>query len=252
MTDPDSRLGFECPWAGDLFFGDTANVFRGSYNGAQKFGTDAPLRRAYFLPGNPNAVAREIQIVQFFRPGEKSGIAAFAHIGNDFGSDGMGFLIALRTAREQPLLDSRCEPENAHHSTILFKGYSTIPCALAAFSFGRICRTTASSMMVFIATQSGSLKVEIVGFLSAGRTPRTACRSSRWTFKSKPTLLAAAMAPCSIRIRLSAFSRFQESADAARFMMNTISECITRMKKWYVGRGTRGTVIRAATRAGGE
>src|SRR3989475_12644656 len=135
----------------------------------------------------------------------------------------MRFLIPLCAAREQPLFDSRCELEDAHHSTILFRGYSTIPWALAAFSLGRIWRTTASSMMVLTATQFGSLKAEIVGFFSAGRTARTVGRSSRWTLRSKPTLLAAAIAPCSIRIRFSAFSRFQDSAVAVRVMMNTVA-----------------------------
>src|SRR6266851_8338222 len=127
LADPDSRLGFERPRARDLFFGHDANIFRSSFNSAQKFGTDAPFRGAYFLPGYPNAVAREIQIVQFFRPGEKGGIAAFAHIGDDFGSDGMRFLITPCAAREQPLLDSRHELENAHQSTILFRGIRRSP-----------------------------------------------------------------------------------------------------------------------------
>src|SRR5216684_7123668 len=114
LADPDSRFGLECPRARKLFFGYAANIFRSSLHSAQKFGTDAPLRGAYFLLGNPNTVAREIRMVQFFRPGEKGGVTAFAHIGDDFGSDRMRFLIALSAAREQPLLDSRRELEDAH------------------------------------------------------------------------------------------------------------------------------------------
>src|SRR5437016_8682211 len=115
---------------------------------------------------------------------------------DDFRRDPLCFRVMLLTGAQKFLFDRWRKPQDAHHSTILFKGYSTIPWALAALSFGKICRTTASSMMVFTATQSGSLKAETVGFLSAGRTPRTACRSSRWTFGALPTLLAAAIAPC--------------------------------------------------------
>jgi len=57
----------------------------------------------------------------------------------------VSFIIALSAAREEPPFGSRSELDDAHQSTILFNGYSTIPCALAALSFGRICRTTASS-----------------------------------------------------------------------------------------------------------
>src|SRR5882724_546915 len=167
-------------------------------------------------------------MVEFFCPGKERGIAAFANVGDNLGGHGLGFSILPGTAGMQPLFDSRREFDDAHQSTILFKGYSTIPWALAAFSFGKICRTTASSTIVLIATQLGSLNAEIVGFLSAGRTPRTACKSSRWTLRSRPTLLAAAIAPCNIRIKFSAFSRFQASAAAAvRFMINTVADSST-------------------------
>src|SRR5260370_801216 len=74
-------------------------------------------------------------------------------------------------------------------------------------------------MMVLTATQSGSLKAEIVGFLRAGRTPRTAGRSSRWTLRSRPTLLAAAIAPCSMRIKFSADSWKREKAENLILML---------------------------------
>src|SRR5260370_6079843 len=193
------------------------------------------FRGANFLLGNPNALAREIQVVQFYRPGKECSITAFPDVGNNLGGHGLGFVILLGTASKQPLFNSRCEVDDAHHNTILFRGYSTIPWALAVFSFGKICRTTASSMMVLTATQSGSLRAEIVGFFSAGRTARTAGRSSRWTLRSSPTLLAAAIAPCSMRIKFSAFSRFQEPAAEARFMINTVadSSTLSRMRRRF-------------------
>src|SRR5712671_8196184 len=98
------------------------------------------------------------------------------------------------TRSEQLFFDARSELDYAHQRMILFKGYSTIPCALAALSFGRSWRTTASSMMVLTATQSGSLRVEIVGFFKAGKASMTPAKCSRRTFSIKPTLLAAAMA----------------------------------------------------------
>jgi len=87
-------------------------------------------------------------MVEFFCPGKERGISAFANVGDNLGGHGLGFSILPGTARMQPLFDSRREFDDAHQSTILFKGYSTIPWALAAFSFGKICRTTASSTMV--------------------------------------------------------------------------------------------------------
>src|SRR6202795_2087870 len=182
---------------------------------------------ANFVPGDPQTFAVEIDAVEFLHPSRQCRVSAPANIADNLRRDAFSFCVMLLPRTKNFLLDRRRKSHDAHHSTILFKGYSTIPWALAAFSFGRICRTTASSTMVLIATQSGSLKAEIVGFFNAGRTPRTACRSSRWTFRSRPTLLAAAIAPCSIRIRFSAFSRFQESAAAARFMMNTVADYST-------------------------
>ena len=55
--------------------------------------------------------------------------------------------------------------------TILFSGYSTIPCAPACFKRGMISRTVVSSRIVFTASHSSSLRCEMVGRLSAGRTP---------------------------------------------------------------------------------
>src|SRR2546430_13221488 len=54
---------------------------------------------------------------------------------------------SLCAAREQPLFSLRCELQDSHHSTILFKGYSTIPSDLAAFSFGKIWRDRKSTRL---------------------------------------------------------------------------------------------------------
>ena len=74
-----------------------------------------------------------------------------------------------------------------HYSTTLFSGYSTIPSALAALSWGMIFHAVVSSIIVFTATHSPSLKVEIVGFCSAGSTANTPAKSPLRTFNIKPT-----------------------------------------------------------------
>ncbi len=53
--------------------------------------------------------------------------------------------------------------DDSHQSTILLRGYSTIPEAFAFLSFGISSRTVCSSMIVFTATQPSSLNGEIVG-----------------------------------------------------------------------------------------
>ena len=131
------------------------------------------------MAGNPDAFAREARAVQFLRPVEKSGVASAANIGHDARSDAFRRGIAPAVRAKQILRNFPIESDDTHHSTILFKGYSTIPCALAAFSFGKICRTTASSMIVFTATHSGSLSGDIVGFFNAGSTSSTPGKSSR-------------------------------------------------------------------------
>ena len=77
-----------------------------------------------------------------------------------------GSIARLRAA------DVRCavslEDKDAHHRTILLSGYSTMPCARAAFSRGISSRTVRSSMIVFTATQSSSLSGDTVGRCSAG------------------------------------------------------------------------------------
>src|ERR1700730_10778922 len=150
-----------------------------------------------------------------------------SNIRNDARRDLLSFQITLLALLQQSALKACREFHDFHHSTILFKGYSTIPCAFADLSFGRICRTTASSIMVFTATQSGLLNVEIVGFFRAGSTLNTASRCSRFTFSISPTLLLASIAPLSIRTRSSAFSRFHPWAAASRFMMKTVADSST-------------------------
>src|SRR5262249_38076148 len=59
-------------------------------------------------------------------------------------------------------------------SMILLSGYSTMPRAPAALSFGTSVRTTLSSRIVLTATHSGFDSDDTVGFCSAGRIARIA------------------------------------------------------------------------------
>ena len=78
--------------------------------------------------------------------------------------------------------------------TILLRGYSTMPWARAAFSFGIRSRTVRSSMIVFTATHSSSLKAEMVGRCKAGSRARTSERSERCTLSIRPTRPCASIA----------------------------------------------------------
>ena len=62
--------------------------------------------------------------------------------------------------------------KNPHYITTLFSGYSTMPCALASFSRGITSQAGDSSITVFTASHSGSLRVEIVGRFQARAAPR--------------------------------------------------------------------------------
>src|SRR5712692_3062123 len=131
----------------------------------------------------------ERDAVQPSRPSEHGRIPATPDVSEDSGGDALGLEVAPPAAGEESLGGGIGQSEDAHHSTILFSGYSTIPCACAAFSRGIICRTISSSTIVFTATHAGSLSSEIVGFLSAGRTASTPARCSRRTLSMSPTLL---------------------------------------------------------------
>ncbi len=53
---------------------------------------------------------------------------------------------------------SRAARDDPHHSTTLFSGYSTMPCAFASFSRGITSQAAPSSITVFTASHSSSLR----------------------------------------------------------------------------------------------
>ena len=90
-----------------------------------------------------------------------------------------------------------------------------MPVAPASFSAGTMRRTEASSMMVLIATQSGSLRCEMVGLRSAGSRAVMPARFAFLAFIIRPTRPSAARQEASIREMLASFACFHGSASAA-------------------------------------
>src|SRR5581483_7443108 len=112
---------------------------------------------------------RSVEAVEAPRKPEQRPVALLADPRDDAGDAALEGAVHRLVAGEHP----RQRPpvrrvDDLHHSTILFNGYSTIPCARAAFSRGIRSRTVRSSMIVFTATHSSSLRAEIVGRCSAG------------------------------------------------------------------------------------
>src|SRR6266436_4289102 len=179
LADLHAGLDLDRPRLRQLLFRNTPDIARGVFDGADKIHRRLPADGANFAFRGPQIFVPKISTVELLSPREQCRVPTLTNVGDDLGCHSLRFRITLLPRTQKLFLNRGCELYDAHQSTILFKGYSTIPCALAALSFGKICRTTASSTIVLIATHSGSLKAEIVGFFSAGSTPSTAARSSR-------------------------------------------------------------------------
>jgi len=54
-----------------------------------------------------------------------------ANVSDDLGCDSLRFRVTLLARAQKLFLNRGCELDDVHQSTILFKGYSTIPWALA-------------------------------------------------------------------------------------------------------------------------
>ena len=102
----------------------------------------------------------------------------------------------------------------------LLTGNSTIPSAPARFRAGMICRTTVSSTILEIETQSGSESDGVVGLCKAGRRSTIASQSLRLAFIMSPTFPSASNVARSSRAISSIFCFFQGSANACGLAMN--------------------------------
>src|SRR6185437_8323713 len=114
-------------------------------------------------------------------------IAPLADIGKDRRDGLLGFREADGFARREGFEGGTGNDSQHVYITILLRGYSTMPCAPASFRRGMITRTVDSSRMVFTASHSPSLRGDMVGFFSAGRTFSTAVRSAVRTLSMSPT-----------------------------------------------------------------
>src|SRR5579883_2254778 len=125
-----------------------------------------------FLRAHHESLATQVHAVEFLRQANQGAIAAAPYIFQNAprGSLGEGLLGAPGFKQPGESLRIAASENWNHHITILLRGYSTIPCALAAFRRGMISRTVFSSITVFTATQSDSLSSLMVGFLRAGNT----------------------------------------------------------------------------------
>ena len=86
------------------------------------------------------------------------------------------------------------------HITILFRGILDNPLAARFFQTRNdVTHRDLFQDRVCTATQSSSLRLEIVGFFSAGKIPRIAGRHSLRTLSISPTRPSALMAPSSNR-----------------------------------------------------
>jgi len=96
----------------------------------------------------------------FFTPSRECRISAPANIADNFRAMRSASRHALGAPRRSFFSTDGVSPHDAHHSTILFKGYSTIP-GLGAFSSAESAGPRFLDDGIY-GDPSGSLKVEIV------------------------------------------------------------------------------------------
>ncbi len=93
--------------------------------------------------------SRAVEAVELARVLEQRRVAALADVFENRRDDALGFVPDARRLRVMKLLSVvRCSESESCHITILFSGYSTMPCAPASFSRGMMVRTVDSSRMV--------------------------------------------------------------------------------------------------------
>src|SRR5215470_350968 len=138
LADADTGLYLQSPILWELAFRNAAHILSCVFHGVDEFTVHAADGRGHLFFGNPQPGFREVDSVEFLRPLGKRAISAPLHVGNNPRSDEVGFAVVRLPELEQVGFRFRSEFEDTHQSTILFRGYSTMPCAFAAFSRGRI------------------------------------------------------------------------------------------------------------------
>src|SRR5262249_20588038 len=99
----------------------------------QERAADVRLCSSHFTARDPQSRALQIHAVQHSAQAAERCIAISPHVLHDACRDALCLGVALLTRCQQLLFNRACELEDLHHSTILFSGYSTMPCAFAAF-----------------------------------------------------------------------------------------------------------------------
>ena len=175
LFDDDARRDGLPPALRPLPTGDLPDVARRRRDGA------ADVRR-HRSAGSVELGRRDLQgaaqTVEALGVGAQRAIAAPPHVLDDAGDPPLERSVCPLPAIGQPGDRSGVRRrENLDHAvahrTILLIGYSTIPWPPAARTFGMNSRTVRSSMIVLMATHSGSLSEEMVGRCKAGRSAST-------------------------------------------------------------------------------
>jgi hypothetical protein len=136
LADAHSGLDDNAPGAGPLLFGNAADVPRGMLECHAQLARNllrggAAVPRAY-----PQRLGRKPQMVQPANPAQKRSVAAAPHAGNNACGHQLGRRVTAMARAQEFAGSSAGEFDDAHQSTILLSGYSTIPCAFAALSRG--------------------------------------------------------------------------------------------------------------------
>src|SRR5262249_10898156 len=144
------------------------------------------------MNGNPDTFAfKSVKLPRVLKEGR---IAVAPDVFEDRRDGTLRIVEPLHFARDQRLRFFVVKNPD-HYITILFNGYSTIPWAPASLRRGIRDRTVVSSRIVLTASHPSSLRCEIVGFFSAGKTPNTDSRLFFSTLSISPTLPRALIAP---------------------------------------------------------
>src|SRR3954454_24215863 len=129
-----------------------------------------------------------LQTIPSFRVAAQCRISVPAHILYDPLSLQFDWTTALPTpGNALDHFDCFYSCSDPHYKTTLFSGYSTMPSAFACLSREITSQAAPSSITVLTASQYSSLKCEMVGFCSAGKTAKTAGKLPLRTFSMSPT-----------------------------------------------------------------
>ena len=110
-------------------FSATRRMFRSAWRTARTEIRQLTCLRAALISllRDPNAAAAEVDAIQFFAQAKSAASPRLRTSAMILRGDALGFAVALVASAEEIFFDGGSEFEDAHQSTILFKGYSTMP-----------------------------------------------------------------------------------------------------------------------------